>query len=66
MPVATWIWVTEIAEDKVSDHKFPGKNTLKIWLSIEAWRTGSGDEFTFMESLSFAKDLGQRSSLCKD
>ncbi len=27
MPVATWIWVTEIAEDKVSEHKFPGKNT---------------------------------------
>lgn len=36
MPLVKWIWVTEIAGDKVSDHKYPGWHTWQIWLTSEA------------------------------
>lgn len=36
MPLVKWIWLTQIAEDKVSDHKFPARRTRQIWLTSEA------------------------------
>lgn len=39
MPLVKWIWLTQIAEDKVSDHKFPAWRTWQIWLTSEAERT---------------------------